>query len=214
MEICQPPISHGLLSTNIINLFCTSFLYNFCDSLIYKRFIIHCHLNFHSCGGVRLNTLVPYLLLSLWSIPLLPLQSTSKIYGIMVKRDNRSTRRETWPRAILFTTNLIDWPKIEPRNPPWEAGDSVMQRVVRRRPTVFGVQGKIDMVTKSDTAKIWKLRRIWKKDSVDSNKIYILQNLMYFQKWCIKRKRDIKVSHYFQTVFFIIIKYICTNITQ
>jgi len=77
------------ISTNIINLFCMPFLYNFCDRLIYKQLIIHCYINFHSCGGVRLNTLVPYLVLSLWYIPLLPLQSTYKIYGIMVKRDNR-----------------------------------------------------------------------------------------------------------------------------
>jgi len=54
---------------------------------------------------VRLNTLVPYLLLSQWSIPLLPLHSTSKIYEIMVKEDNSKYSEKTWPRAILFTSN-------------------------------------------------------------------------------------------------------------
>jgi len=49
-----------------------SCLYNFCERLIYKHLIIHCHINFHPCGGVRLSTQVPYLLLSLWSMPLLP----------------------------------------------------------------------------------------------------------------------------------------------
>jgi len=82
-----------------------SCLYNFCDCLIYKQLVIHCHIHFHSCGGVIQSTLVPYLLLSLWSIPLLPVPSKSKIYGIMVQEDNRKYSQETWPRAILFTTN-------------------------------------------------------------------------------------------------------------
>lgn len=92
------------INTKITNLL-MSCSYNFCDRLIYKHLIIHRHIYFHSCGGVRLSTLVPYLLLSLWSIPLLPLQSTSKMYGIMVEGDNHKYSEKTWPSAILFTSN-------------------------------------------------------------------------------------------------------------
>jgi hypothetical protein len=46
----------------LLQYFCMPCLYNFCDLLIYKHLIIHCHINFQSCGGVKVSTLVQCLL--------------------------------------------------------------------------------------------------------------------------------------------------------
>lgn len=83
MQVCQPQTSHGLLRNYYKDnkSLCVSCFYNFRNRLMYKHLIVHCHINFHSCGGVRQSTLLPYLLLSLCSIPQRRLQSTSKIYG-------------------------------------------------------------------------------------------------------------------------------------